>query len=230
MPSASCSAGQQDVIADLQAHMLALSEALDFEKAAEVRDRIGALSRVLQQQSVDESSLSSGERDVDILAVKVAGGRACVNLAMVRGSRHLGDRAFFPAHVADAAADVAGTMPPQATTAPGDAPAAEADAEPAAASVEVAVLEAFIAQHYPGQVVPPLLVTSHAVDPQLLAALAQAAGQRVRAVHQPREQRRIWLEMAVKGAELALARLLAEEGLPARAHASADRGAGSGHR
>jgi excinuclease ABC subunit C len=204
--------GQQDVIADLQAHMLALSEALDFEKAAEVRDRIGALSRVLQQQSVDESSLSSGERDVDILAVKVAGGRACVNLAMVRGSRHLGDRAFFPAHVADAAADVAGTMPPQATTAPGDAPAAEADAEPAAASVEVAVLEAFIAQHYPGQVVPPLLVTSHAVDPQLLAALAQAAGQRVRAVHQPREQRRIWLEMAVKGAELALARLLAEEG------------------
>ena len=37
-------------------------------------------------------------------------------------------------------------------------------------------------------------------------------GQRVRAVHQPREQRRIWLEMAQKGAGIALARLLAEEG------------------
>jgi excinuclease UvrABC nuclease subunit len=100
MPSASCSARQQEVIADLQAQMMAHAEALDFEKAAEVRDRIGALSRVLHQQSVDESSLSAGERDVDILAVKVAGGRACVNLAMVRGSRHLGDRAYFPAHVA----------------------------------------------------------------------------------------------------------------------------------
>jgi excinuclease ABC subunit C len=138
-----------------------------------VRDRIGALSRVLQQQSVDESSLSSGERDVDILAVKVAGGRACVNLAMVRGSRHLGDRAFFPAmsttaaacrHHATAGDDSAGRRP-----------AAEADADPAA-SVEVAVLEAFIAQHYPGQVVPPLLVTSHAVDPQLIAALARPRG------------------------------------------------------
>jgi len=74
------------------------------------------------------------------------------------------------------------------------------------------VLEAFIAQHYLGQPVPPLLVTSHAVDPALLEALAQSCGTRVRAVHQPREQRRIWLEMCAKGADLALARLLAEEG------------------
>jgi len=42
--------------------------------------------------------------------------------------------------------------------------------------------------------------------------LGQQAGQRVRAVHQPREQRRIWLDMAVNGAGIALARLLAEEG------------------
>ena len=186
---------QQQVIEDLQAQMMGFAEALEFEKAAEVRDRIGALSRVLHQQSVDESSLSAAERDVDILAVKVAGGRACVNLAMVRGGRHLGDRAHFPAHVDDGAA----------------LSSDEAD-DRAAQPPEVAVLEAFIAQHYIGQPVPPLLVTSHAVDPGLIAALAETAGTRVRTVQQPREQRRIWLEMAVKGADLALARLLAEEG------------------
>jgi excinuclease ABC subunit C len=186
---------QQQVIQDLQAQMMTLSEALEFEKAAEVRDRIGALSRVLHQQAMDESSLSASDRDVDILAVKVAGGRACVNLAMVRGGRHLGDRAYFPAHVDDGAALTAEQADERAATDP-----------------ETAVLEAFIAQHYIGQPVPPLLVTSHAPDAALIEALADTAGSRVRTVQQPREQRRIWLEMAVKGAELALARLLAEEG------------------
>ena len=74
------------------------------------------------------------------------------------------------------------------------------------------MLEAFIAQHYIGQPVPPQLVTSHAVSSELIDALSEASGVRVRAQHQPREQRRIWLEMAAKGAELSLARLLAEEG------------------
>jgi excinuclease ABC subunit C len=129
--------------------------------------------------------------------VKVAGGRACVNLAMVRGSRHLGDRAYFPKHVDDGAA----LLVPE-----------DDDADLPERSPETAVLEAFIAQHYIGQPVPPQLVTSHAVDPALLEALSEAAGVRVRAQHQPREQRRIWLEMAAKGAELSLARLLAEEG------------------
>jgi excinuclease ABC subunit C len=188
----------QEVINDLQASMMQHAQALEFEQAAALRDRIGSLSRVLHQQSVDASSLSSMDKDVDILAVKVQGGRACVNLAMVRGSRHLGDRAYFPSHVDDGAA----------------LSADEADdaLDTGQRSVEVAVLEAFIAQHYIGQPVPPQLVTSHAVDSHLLEALSETSGVRVRAQHQPREQRRIWLEMAAKGAELSLARLLAEEG------------------
>jgi excinuclease ABC subunit C len=187
----------QQVIDELQQQMNASAEAMDYERAAEFRDRIGALSRVLHQQAVEVSSLSAGDRDVDILAVRVAGGRACVNLAMVRGSRHLGDRAYFPAHVDEAAAIAGG---------------ADEGSEGAERSVEQQVLEAFIAQHYLGQPVPPLLVLSHAVDAGLIEALASQAGQRVRALHQPREQRRIWLDMAVKGAGIALARLLAEEG------------------
>jgi excinuclease ABC subunit C len=191
---------QQEVIDDLQAQMMMQAEALEFEKAAAIRDRIGSLSRVLHQQSVEASSLSASDRDVDILAVRVAGGRACVNLAMVRGSRHLGDRAYFPTHVDEGAA----------------LSAAEADERADAPSPEQAVLEAFIAQHYLGQTgqaaVPPQLVLSHDVDGALIEALAESADVRVRCTHQPREQKRIWLEMAEKGAELALARLLAEEG------------------
>lgn len=185
---------QQGVIDALQAQMMAHAQKLEFEQAAEIRNQLGALSRVLHQQAIDTGS----DRDADILAVKVQGGRACVNLAMVRGGRHLGDRAYFPAHVEEAAA-----------VAVDDDEAAQASASP---SVETQVLEAFIAQHYLDGGVPPLLVVSHPVDKALLEALSAQAGVKITAVHQPREQRRAWLEMAVQGAELALARLLAEEG------------------
>ncbi|WP_088282239.1 excinuclease ABC subunit UvrC [Ideonella sp. A 288] len=186
----------QAVIESLQERMMSLSDALEFERAAEVRNQISALSRVLHQQSVEESSLSARDRDVDILAVRVQGGRACVNLAMVRGGRHLGDRAYFPAHVEEAAA----------------LSAEQADDLAGQTAVEPQVLEAFIAQHYLGVAPPPSLVTSHAVDAGLLDALSVQTGVRLAAQHQPREQRRVWLEMADKGAQIALARLLAEEG------------------
>ena len=191
----------QEVLDDLQGRMMAHAEALEFEKAADLRNQISALSRVLHQQSVETSSLTTSDKDVDILAVRVQGGRACVNLAMVRGGRHLGDRAYFPAHVEDAAAVA-------------EAEAGDVDAGPpqAVQPVEVQVLEAFIAQHYLGNAVPFLLVLSHPVDKALLEMLSAQTGSRVTAQHQPREQRRIWLDMADKGAQIALARLLAEEG------------------
>jgi excinuclease ABC subunit C len=190
--------GETDtLIGELQAQMAAHAEALEYEKAAEVRDRIASLSSVLHRQAVEASSLAAGDPDVDVLAVRVAGGRACVNLAMVRGSRHLGDRAFFPTHVDDGAA-LAGDD--------------GADAGAAPRGPETAVLEAFISQHYLSHAVPPQLVLSHPVDEALLRALGEHGGVRVRALLQPREHKRIWLEMAEKGAELALARLLSEEG------------------
>ncbi len=185
---------QEAVLGSLQDQMMAHAEKLEYEKAAEIRNQIGALSKVLHQQSVDTGI----EKDVDILAVKVQGGRACVNLAMVRGGRHLGDRAHFPVHVQDHVALAEGEE--------------EAVAVDSAEAVEVSVLEAFLAQHYLDGGAPSLLVLSHPVEPALIEALGEQAGRKITVVHQPREQRRTWLDMAVQGADLALTRLLSEEG------------------
>lgn len=195
----------QAVLDALEQRMLQHAERLEFEQAAEIRNQMTALSRVLHQQTMDTAS----DKDVDILAVKVQGGRACVNLAMVRGGRHLGDRPYFPAHVDDAAAMEELWA---AEGEGGDGPAEVADVTDPAERTARRVLEAFIAQHYLGAAPPHVLVTSHPVDKALVAALGEAAGSRVAAVHQPREHRRIWLEMAQKNADIALARLLAEEG------------------
>ncbi|MDT7517477.1 excinuclease ABC subunit UvrC [Rhodoferax sp. TBRC 17660] len=191
----------QDVMRGLETRMMAHSDKLEFEKAAELRNQVAALSNVLHQQSVDNVS----DRDVDILAVKVQGGKACVNLAMVRGGRHLGDRPYFPVHVEDASVmdvtDEGASAPP----------------------VEVQVLEAFIAQHYLQVPMPSVLVVSEPVSKALMQALAEQTGVKAAAVHQPREQRRAWLEMAQTNAALQLARLLSEEGSQqARTRALAD--------
>ena len=198
---------QQQVMDELQAQMMAHAEVLAFEKAAEVRNRISLLAKVQHQQSVDESSASSAIRDVDILAVKLAGGRACVNLAMVRGGRHLGDRAFFPSHVEEATALAEAVLSSDEAAAVPELTAAQSLAQ-----AEQQVLEAFMGQHYLNGAPPPLLVTSHAVDKDLLKALSEQTGVRIQAQHQPREQRRAWLDMAITGCELSLARLLSEEG------------------
>ena len=193
---------QQQVMQSLQQRMMEHADALRFEQAAEIRNQLGALSRVLHQQSVEDNS-GAATRDADILAVKVHGGRACVNLAMVRGGRHLGDRPYFPVHLADAAGFPVGD-------ALDDIAAEESGASVVAP--EVLVLQAFIAQHYLDGGVPPLLVLSHAVDKSLIDALSAASGVRVTAQHQPRDVRRAWLDMAMKGADLRLAQLLSEEG------------------
>jgi excinuclease ABC subunit C len=178
----------QEVFHELEARMMAHAERLEFEQAAELRNQMSALSSVLHQQSVDNVS----DRDVDILAVKVQGGRACVNLAMVRGGRHLGDRPYFPVHVEDASGMETDDDSPR--------------------SVEVQVLEAFLAQHYVDAPMPSLLVVSEPVSKALLQALSAQLGMKVNAVHQPREQRRAWLEMAQTNSAIQLARLLSEEG------------------
>src|SRR5450830_1516250 len=146
---------QTEVLNTLEQKMHAYAGELKFEQAAAVRNQITSLSSVLHQQTMETGS----DADIDIIAVIVQGGRACVNLAMVRGGRHLGDRAYFPTHVD-------GAIP---------------DGEE---SLEAEVMKAFMEQ----------------------------CGHRIMLTLQPQGQRRQWLEMAHKGAEIALARLLSEQG------------------
>jgi excinuclease ABC subunit C len=175
---------QTEVLEALQEKMQAFAAELKFEQAVVVRNQISALSRVLHQQSME----TVGDADIDIIAVVVQGGRACVNLAMVRGGRHLGDRAYFPTQV-------------EGALAAGDE------------SVEAEVLKAFLAQHYIEAYIPGTLIVNIEFDqPELMMALMEQCGHRINLVFQPQGQRRQWLEMAHKGAEIALARLLSEQG------------------
>ncbi|KAF1045047.1 MAG: UvrABC system protein C [Herbaspirillum frisingense] len=179
---------QSEVMEALETKMHAFAADLKFEQAAAVRDQIGSLSSVLHQQSMETVS----DADIDIIAVVVQGGRACVNLAMVRGGRHLGDRAYFPTHVDDALT---------------------AGEDGADGSIEIEVLKAFLAQHYIDKFIPSaLIVNTEFDDPALMMALMEQCGHRITLTFQPQGQRRQWLEMADKGAELSLARLLSEQG------------------
>ena len=175
---------QSEVLDALEKKMHAYAGELKFEQAAAVRNQITSLSSVLHQQTME----TGGDADIDIIAVIVQGGRACVNLAMVRGGRHLGDRAYFPTHVD-------GAIP---------------DGEE---SIEAEVLKAFIAQHYIEKFIPGnLIVNTEFDDPALMLALMEQCGHRITLTLQPQGQRRQWLEMAHKGGEIALARLLSEQG------------------
>ncbi len=81
-----------EVIKDLSNRMAEHSKSEDFEKAAIYRDRIQSLRQIRLKQFVSDFS----ENDADIIASASSSGHVCVNLVMIRGGRHLGDKSFFP--------------------------------------------------------------------------------------------------------------------------------------
>ncbi len=180
------------VLDELNGQMMLASDELRFEEAAVLRNRMTALSRVLQQQTMEVGN----EADADIIAVAIRGGRVCVNLAMVRGGRHLGDKAYFPRNADD-----------------NDAPETISE-----------ILQSFVIQHYDGMFVPSTLVangnlgevseTTGEESPEnaVMALLQQRAGHPVLWVQAAQGVRRKWLEQALQNAQIALTRLLSEEG------------------
>jgi excinuclease ABC subunit C len=90
---------EADVIDRLNARMHGASEARRYEEAAAYRDQVRALARVQARQYVE----SDRGVDADVVACVIEGAIACVNLVMIRGGRHVGDRSFFPSNAEGAA-------------------------------------------------------------------------------------------------------------------------------
>ncbi len=94
---------QTEVIAGIETQMQQASERREYEQAALLRDQMQALRRIREKQFVD----SGKALDADVIACALhndGSGRVCVNLAMIRGGRHLGDKSFFPQNADDCTA------------------------------------------------------------------------------------------------------------------------------
>jgi excinuclease ABC subunit C len=86
---------QTEVLESIARKMREAADSQEYEQAALYRDQIQSLRKIREKQFVD----SGKALDADVVACVAetnGGGRACVNLAMVRGGRHLGDKSFFP--------------------------------------------------------------------------------------------------------------------------------------
>ena len=161
---------QSELLQDIAARMDAAAEKLDFEQAAIYRDQMQSLRRVQEKQYV----LSGRAVDADVVVCASSGDAICVNLAMIRGGHHLGDRSFFPKN---------------------------------AQGYEIPdVLEAFLSQHYLSFPVPSQIILNGKVG-----LLAEQLGGKVQFVTDPVGEKRVWLDMAIENARLALGRMLGEK-------------------
>ncbi len=85
---------QTEVLKSIAEKMQQAADHLDYEQAALFRDQIQALRKIREKQFVDNGKAL--DADIIACAQDEGSGKICVNLAMVRGGRHLGDKSFFP--------------------------------------------------------------------------------------------------------------------------------------
>jgi len=163
---------QQEVSKRLNQAMEAASSRLAFEQAAVYRDLIQSLHQVQEKQFV----FSSKGEDMDILVAQKEAGELCVNLAMVRGGRHLGDRPFFPINAGES--------------------------EPADACAAF-VRQHYAVHPAPSRLlIHPLPAEDEAGETE--AVLAQLAGRPVPVMQARSLAHKAWVEMALQNARLAI--------------------------
>ena len=170
--------GKDDaVVKSLVKRMEQASSDLNYEKAAIYRDQIARLRALQEHQYV------SGEKgDLDLVAVRSAGGSSCVQVFTVRGGHHLGNRAYFPKHVAETSeAEILSGFLPQYYLGAGNNSSGR-------------------------RPVPTQIIINADLDdkPWLEQALSEHAGHKVKISHKVRGERARWLKMAEDNAEVAV--------------------------
>src|SRR5471030_2307572 len=145
--------------------MQTLSAEWKFEEAAAARDRLQALIRIQEKQFVLSNT---SEQDVDILSCVETPGWLCVNLAMVRGGRHVGDKNLFPSH---------------------------ADGYTPAQALEAFIAQHYLERSVPSLI---LCLPEPENAATLTETLSQLASRKVIINSNPNGERRVWLEMARK--------------------------------
>ena len=160
---------QHRVLQILTQNMQDAADKRDYELAALYRDQVQSLRKIQEKQFVR----SRNEVDVDIVACVARSGLLCVNVVMVRGGRHLGDKSFFPQN------------------AEGYDP--------------ITALEAFLLQHYLGRKAPQTLIVNQPISIDALeTAISNYAGHKVQILSRTVGEWRVWLNMAIQNATLAI--------------------------
>jgi len=165
----------------LQREMETASQAMAFEKAAELRDRLRAMAQVTTKSGASNINPTSFT-DADVIGLHSAGGQTCVQVFFFRAGQNWGNSSHFPRHSHD------------------DTPAQ--------------VIEAFIAQFYSNKPVPKQVLLSHKPQREdlITQALCEKADRKIDIIIPQRGEKKKIVGQAVKNAQEALGRKLAETG------------------
>ncbi len=166
----------QQVIDTLVLKMDAVSSSLEFEKAAIYRDQIIALRKVQERQYV-----SGDGGDIDVVAVDVRSGIACVQVFYIRGGRSLGSKSFFPRNIKDS--DASGVL-------------------------AAFLPQYYLGKDIPQEIIVSELLSDAALLEQVLA---ESSGHKVAVSHNVRSARARWLAMAITNARYAVLQRLADK-------------------
>ena len=234
----------RSVLQRLSADMTQAAEAMEFERAAKLRDRIRALSAISMEQSINPETVE----EADVFALHMEGGQACVQVFFFRAGQNWGNRAYFPrvntmVLEASAAAESpfpldggraggggGGTAIQEEGAGGGGASSATLDTSslhphPNPSPIEGegldehgGVLESFLGQFYEDKPVPRLVLLSHPIpNRELLAeALCVTSGHRVEIAVPRRGEKRELVAHALTNAREALGRRMAEGSAQAR--------------
>ncbi len=167
------------IIDELVTRMEQASSALEFEQAAHYRDQIANLRRVQEKQYV----MGEGG-DLDIVAARVRNGVGCVQVFFIRGGRNLGNKSYFPSHIAQS---------------------------DEAELLQAFLPQYYLAEGRSGSSLPTEVILSTELPEQKLLqqVMSDKAGRKLALSSSVRGDRARWLELAITNAEQALSSHLA---------------------